>query len=185
MAVKKISTILDIERNREEISELNVIHLFRCGMFYRAYNWSAWLLNTFLQGDKPLSTLHRKFKSTNEDFIFVGFPVNSFEKFIPSNAEIMYIGENQLDINISLPNDISYEDIFSEYEAWKGNIIVNDTIIQPKRNKGKKNKEDISDSPSSITTILTQILSYPLEAKTPIENIEFISKLKTQLSSLI
>ena len=62
-------------------------------------------------------------------------------------------------------------------EEWKNQIKDSNEEIKP----NIKNK-NINAIPRNI---MIDILSYPLEAKTQIENIEFISKLKRQLLSLI
>jgi len=65
----------------------------------------------------------------------------------------------------------------TQFEDWKNQIKNNNEEIKP----NIKNKS-INVIPRDI---MVDILSYPLEAKSPIENIEFISKLKRQLLSLI
>lgn len=180
--MKKVSEILDIEKNRD--NDLNVIHLFRCGIFYRAYNWSAWLMNSFLCDKNPLSVLCRKYKSTDEEFVFVGFPIKSFDKFIPNYVEVIYIGDNQIDVKVELAfdtNDSLHQHMCDMFDDWKSNFKL--PVVKPKHNKQLIN--NTSETSINITSIMAQILSYPLEAKTPIENIEFISKLKTQLTALI
>ena len=39
----KLADILPIERDRQDPEKWNVIHLFKTGTFYSAYEWSAWL----------------------------------------------------------------------------------------------------------------------------------------------
>lgn len=181
--MKKVSEILDIEKNRD--NDLNVIHLFRCGMFYRAYNWSAWLMNSFLCDKNPLSVLCRKYKSTDEEFVFIGFPIKSFDKFIPNHVEVIYIGDNQIDVKVELTfetNDsLRQQHMCDMFNDWKSNFKL--PVAKSKCDKHLNKKT--SEASINVASIMTQILSYPLEAKTPIENIEFISKLKTQLTALI
>ncbi len=39
-----ITEILEFESNREGLEMQRAIHLFQEGSFYRAYEWSAWLM---------------------------------------------------------------------------------------------------------------------------------------------
>ena len=40
----KLSEVFNIERDRQDKDKWNKIHLFKMGDFYRAYEWSAWLI---------------------------------------------------------------------------------------------------------------------------------------------
>jgi len=48
----KIADVLATERNRQQPQEWNKIHLFQMGDFYRAYEWSAWLIVAITYSDK-------------------------------------------------------------------------------------------------------------------------------------
>ena len=108
----KISEILEIEKNREDAAQWNIIHLFKEGGFYRAYNWSAWLIVAVAYNDevrknssdrKPLNVSRKKTKNGENDFAFVGFPLKSLEKFIPNNTGFTPVNDTQIDISIELP----------------------------------------------------------------------------------
>lgn len=45
--MSQIKQILQTENDRSDDNR-NVIHLYQEGTFYRAYNWSAWLLLLWL-----------------------------------------------------------------------------------------------------------------------------------------
>ena len=89
----KIANVLQIERNRTDKSEWNKIHLFKMGDFWRAYEWSAWLIVAITYNDKvrnqtrdrrPLKISHKQLANSPTTFCFVGFPIKSVEKFIPT-----------------------------------------------------------------------------------------------------
>ena len=44
--MSQLKEILATERERNSLEQCAVIHLFREGTFYRAYEWSAWLCVT-------------------------------------------------------------------------------------------------------------------------------------------
>ena len=48
----KIADVLTTEQNRQASTEWGKIHLFEMGDFYRAYEWSAWLIVAITYSDK-------------------------------------------------------------------------------------------------------------------------------------
>ena len=65
------------------------------GDFYRAYEWSAWLIVVIAYNDevrkqskdrKPLKLSHKQLANSEDTFCFVGFPIKSMEKFIPTRT---------------------------------------------------------------------------------------------------
>ena len=191
-----IAEILEIERNREESSTWNVIHLFKEGSFYRAYEWSAWLITVVSFNDsvrngtqdrKPLTVTRKKDKNSDGTFVFVGFPLNSLDKYIPNGTEFKPINDNQIDIQIELSADIgevSFDAISNKIDEWKDGVPV-------KEEKQKRGKSDDSmpfvmpsDRPMSITGIMTQIIAYPLEQKSPMEVVAFVSDIRKRLAML-
>lgn len=189
----KISEILEIEKERTEALTWNVIHLFKEGGFYRAYNWSAWLIVTVAYSDdvrkgqsdrKPLNVSRKKTKSGDNDFAFVGFPLKSMEKFIPYHTSFTPVNDCQIDITIELPateTPISYEVLQQSFDEWKQSIAIQED--KPKR-EGVSPDEAVQASPRSITQVMQQVLSFPLESRTPMECMSFISLLKQQLAAL-
>lgn len=184
----KISEILEIEKQRTEPATWNVIHLFKEGGFYRAYNWSAWLIVTFGYNDevrsqtqdrKPLTVSRKKVKSGDGDFAFVGFPLKSLEKFLPYRNSFSPVSDTQIDVSVELPpgdDELSFESMQDAFEKWKQTVPISE--------EKQRREEDARASPRSITAVMAQVLAYPLEQKTPMENTAFISTLKQQLAAL-
>lgn len=68
------------------------------GDFYRAYEWSAWLIVVITYNDevrkqskdrKPLKLSHKQFANSEDTFCFVGFPIKSMEKFVEIDGELL------------------------------------------------------------------------------------------------
>lgn len=187
----KISEILEIEKERSDVNTWNVIHLFKEGGFYRAYEWSAWLIVSVAYSDevrkgsadrKPLNVSRKKTKSGDNDFAFVGFPLKSLEKFIPYQTGFKPINDTQIDVSIELPatdTGLSLEMLTQAFEEWKQAIPISE-------DKTKREADDQARaSPRSLTAIMSQVLSYPLENRTPMDAMAFLSTLKQQLAALI
>ena len=198
----KISEIFGIERDRKDSQKLNIIHLFKEGSFYHAYEWSAWLLVTFAYTEtvrmttsdrKPLNVTHNKIKDSKDTIAFVGFPLRSLEKFIPQDRQVSFtpINDNQIDIAIEIPaefGEVSEERMQKMVEEWKSETPAKD----PKESRAEK-RDKTTDTPqqalplpkgSGLISIVSQILSYPLEKKSPIEAFEFLSELKRQVAEV-
>jgi hypothetical protein len=41
----KIVDILATERDRQTTDAFNVVHMYKTGQFYTAYDWSAWIIS--------------------------------------------------------------------------------------------------------------------------------------------
>lgn len=191
-----ISDILKIEKERMDPSAWNVIHLFREGGFYRAYEWSAWLICVIAYNDearaatkerRPLSITHKRLKEDEQTYIFVGFPLNSVEKFIPQRSAFTPIDDAQIDITISLPqstdgSELTYERLSTAYEKWKSEQPVN----EPKKKVDAKGAESTRRTQNvTLTGVMADLLAYPLEQHTLMENTQYLSCVKQQLAALI
>ena len=196
----KLADILTIERDRQEEGTWGKIHLFKTGSFYTAYEWSAWLTAVISYNDEvrmqsktrmPLTVTRNAIASNEGDtFCKVGFPLKSVEKFIPQRTNFEAIDDNHLIITIPLPqptdgSEITYERMAEAVEKWRE--------AQPiKATKEKKPAADTAGMvavtqslPTGKAGIITQILSYPLSERTPLDNIQFISSLKQQIVMIL
>ena len=203
----KLADILPIERDRQEPEKWNVIHLFKTGTFYSAYEWSAWLTAVISFNDEvrmqtrerqPLSVTRNTIASADgETFCKIGFPIRSVDKFIPNRTDFTPIDDSHLTITIELPqptdgSEVTYERLSEAFEKWKESQPI----------KKPKDKDETTDAPKPAATkntttqhatimtsgqsgLISQIMAYPLDQSTPMENIEFISSLKQQIASIL
>lgn len=206
----KLSDILPIECDRQEPEKWNVIHLFKTGTFYSAYEWSAWLTAVIaFNDDVRMQTRERQSLAVTrntiasqegETFCKVGFPIKSVDKFIPNRTDFTPIDDSHLTITIALPkptdgSEVTYERLSEAFEKWKESQPI-------KKPKEKKETPDVPKPDTATATrttptrnattmaprrsgIISQILDYPLDQRTPVENIEFISGLKQQIASIL
>ena len=84
----KLADILQQERERDTAEQWGIIHLYKTGSFYSAYEWSAWLIAVITFNDevrmqtkdrKPLAVTRIPMKDSEETFCRVGFPLKSIE----------------------------------------------------------------------------------------------------------
>ena len=191
----KLADILAIERDRQEPEKWNVIHLFKTGTFYTAYEWSAWLTAVVSFNDEvrkqtksrmPLTVTRNEIASSeNETFCKVGFPMKSVEKFIPARTGFEAIDDNHLVITIPLPQpndgtEITYERLAKAVEKWK-----DEQPVKKAKEKQPSRQEPVAVTATGNVGIIAQILSYPLSERTPLENFQFITSLKQQIAQIL
>lgn len=209
----KIADVLQTERNRQQPTEWNKIHIFQMGDFYRAYEWSAWLIVAITYNDrvrketrdrKPLKESKKSLATTGEEFCFVGFPIKSVEKFIPTRLNFESVEDKHIVITIELPtpsdgSEVTYERLHEAFTKWKAGIPLStkeDTIDENGNKRPPKPKPSVKTSPATTSTIaptqhptgggiLSQIMAYRLEMHTDNDNRQFIASLQQQILSIL
>ena len=197
-----LTDILEIETDRKEEKNWDIIHLFKTGGFWSAYEWSAWLIAVVSFNDevrmktkdrKPLAVSRYAISDSNgnDTFCKVGFPLKSIEKFIPNRIELLANDAKHIAIRIPIPpatpdgEPISYDYLCSAINDWRNSQQI-------KERGGKKNKttapvsqqppHPIAQTPGGI---IAKILAYPLDQRTAADNMQFISELKQQITSIL
>lgn len=180
----QIKEIIEKERSRSGIAEKRKILLFREGSFLRAYEWSAWLCCKFAG---ELKVTKRQIKGIDEPVAYIGFPPTSIEKFTPQGASIEPQSDGNMVLTLSEESlaEADLQTLTAEYEQWKNEL--------PLIENGKKNRAFAEDSkfdlpfaqPTSVSFLLHRILSYPVELRSPVDNLQFISELKQMATLLV
>lgn len=193
----RIKEILQIESVRKEKTEWNKIHLFKEGSFYHVFDWSAWLVSTVTYSEevrkntpdrKPIAVTRRKL-SDGIEYCVTGFPLNSITKFIPAfdpkGSNFTAIDDKHLCFEVEFAkkeddSEWTYEQLKELYDQWKSEI--------PFSTKKEKDVQETTVNQSgrnTLTGIMAQVLAYPIENKTPMENTQYLSNLKAQLAQLL
>jgi len=154
------------------------IHLFQEGSFYRAYEWSAWLMCRCLHEFK---VTHRHMKGIEQSVTLIGFPVTSLSKWATDGIERHDVSDKHL--ILMLPED-SLGDLgdagkmAEAFAVWKSS--------QPIVEKAPKHAGTAISQPPvmSLSMIAQRIMSFPIEAKSPLECYQFLSDIKQQLAKL-
>jgi hypothetical protein len=189
----KLNIALENEKNRSDNNTWNKIFLHRDGKFYHAYEWSAWLIKTYVctedfqkqRGDAKLLSAFL-YQTKNSEYVILGFPVESIGKYIPQYEEIvpMENGDLELSVDIDFGDDMPYETLCGIYEQWRATCEIRESKKQQNINAQRNNNaEDLSRM--GVFHILSKVLSYKVEKATPVENIEFISNLKYEIAQLL
>ena len=213
----KIADILETEHNRPDVSTFDVVHMYKTGQFYTAYDWSAWIISVISYTDAvrmqtkdrhPLSVTRIKLATSDETFCKVGFTFKSIEKFCPTRQDFEGVENDHITFRIPLPQptdgtEVTYDRLRKAVDEW----TEAHEIKPPKRDKEemqairaeRKEKAEhtsantaqlASNAPATIQShggggLIKQILDYPLEDSTPMDNYAFIQRLKQQITSIL
>lgn len=175
----KLKETLEIEHNKKQ----NQIILFKEGSFWRAYEISAFICCNY-NPQTSLKPTKRNYKDINEECIFIGFPISSVSKYLPNiDNKVSYnddVSIMTIDISEFLYNYNG--DIDQDFKCWKSEC--NSKLKDSSENSSKKNNNS-NDRYYKLLLEIQEIISYPLESKTMIENTLFISNIKQKFLKLI
>ena len=193
----KLSASLEYEKLREDRESWNKIYLNHDGKFFHAYDWSAWLIKMFVcteefqkaRGDSSMIQANR-YQTKNSEYVIIGFPLESIGKYIPEYISMQPVEEGNGDIiiEVAMPesvNTLTYEDMKQQYEQWRNECPIKEQKQKTSLGKGAPSNAQMATAKGGLFSILTQILSWPVESKTPMENAEFIAEMKRQLIALL
>lgn len=210
----KLADILQQERDRDTADKWGIIHLYKTGSFYSAYEWSAWLIAVITFNDKvrmatkdrrPLAVTRIKMANSDDTFCRVGFPLKSIEKYIPTRLDFDSEDDKHLVITVALPqpqdgSEVTYERLANAVNEWKEAQPMKqpkdskdgdpqeDTDRQPAQGKPKKTLLSMLQGlqqPPAQGGLIMQIMSYQLSQHTPADNYEFIQRLQQQIASIL
>lgn len=192
----KLEDVFALEAERENPETWDKIHLYKIGDFWRAYEWSAWLIAAISFNDevrmrtKDRRPLHvtRMQRTDVEDatYCFVGFPIRSLEKYVPQRDNYESVDDKHVVITIAIPrpqdgSEVTFERLAEAVERWKDTIVIK---------QAKPNKEKATPDAPHVTAraeggLLSRIMGYPLEERTAMENMQFIRSLKEQVVAIL
>lgn len=191
----KLTPALEYEKLRQDAESWNKIFLHKDGKFFRAYEWSAWLIKMFVcteelqkeRGDVKLLAANR-YVTKKGEYVSVGFPLESLSKYMPTFGDVDFENINgdyaEFTVDMGDTAGMTYEELLASFEEWKHSLPEKDTKHNTRTVAGGIT-QGIKDDRPGMFQILSQVMSYPLESKTPSDNAEFISMLKRQLAALL
>ena len=165
----KIIDILTTERDRQTTDAFNVVHMYKTGQFYTAYDWSAWIISVISYTDAvrnqtkdrhPLTVTRIKMATSDTTFCKVGFPFKSIEKFCPLRQDFEGVENDHITFRIPLPeptdnSEITFERLRDAVDKW----TESHEIKPPKRTKEEmeqiKAERKAGNSENNISTQAT------------------------------
>ncbi len=137
------------------------IYLYKEGIFYRAYNRSAFMWVTHICGYEVKT---RYVKSVGENIYYVGFPTSALATRL-ARHEYKHDGDC---VEVSC-DEVGFDE--NDYISWTESLFS----VKTEETRIVSHDED-----ESSDTIIDAIRRFPLESSTPIECVVFLSRLKQQ-----
>ncbi|MCK9254541.1 MAG: hypothetical protein GX793_00450 [Bacteroidales bacterium] len=187
----KIKDVFEIEK-----ANVDSINLFKEGLFWRAYEYSAW---RFVKYIKEYKLLNKYVKSINSHIVYIGFP----DSFLDSIINLIKLKDKSFTkfekhINIKAFSEEKGFEIWktklieSGYEKISNNdnyVLENPEIVYSVNNSGisgNQNPYVYIDNKSIVRdAIIQKIIDFPLENTTGIEALNFLHRIKIELYGTI
>lgn len=144
------------EKIYKEIDNTNHIFLYKEGMFWRAYEVSAY---NFVQNIQKYKVLKRYIKLVSQEVCFIGFPDNILDPLLLkySNA-ISTVSREKNYVDIQLAGFKANSDTYKQWKSTVGFLQAND-----------------------YNYIIAKINKFDLGKKTPMDCMQFLYELKTRM----
>lgn len=187
----KVKDIYEFEHNRNDGSDKYTLRLFREGMWWRAYEWSAYLAHNFPNGieeNKKLLVTKKHYKELNKDLVVVGLQLKSFEKYFPNikaDDDSFSLENGYIDIDVKdfYHGDIEkMNDYKATFESWKNSFKLLDGKNEKSTNVNESNN---SFAQNDVYRILHEISNYQISNKTLIESITFLNDIQTRVKKIL
>lgn len=155
----KVKEILALEKGNR-----NQITLLKEGMFWRAYNLSAYLFSKHIQAFKITK---RYFKVVDTELVYLGFPYAILEKKLEKAASnFSIIKEQDKKVVLVLKENIKSNE--ERYKEWFHTF----EISTPKKEANNCKK------------VFQKIKNFPILNKTPIESQLFLVSLQKEVNGI-
>lgn len=150
---------------KTESDNTDKIHFYREGVFYKAYEKSAYLFVTHV---KPFMVKKLFVKSVNQEVVSIGFPTNSLRNYFAADKI------REKDNEAEVPLDVTVN--LSDFESWRERVVITPSK-EPSARINSKTSIPV-DASENERIIAIKIKTFPIEIKTPLECMVFLSELK-------
>ena len=152
-----------------EIAKRRSIVLLKEGLFWRAYNRSAFL---FVHHFRPIKLIKKYVKTVQQEIVYVGFPNNQLEVIIQMAKEkgkAVDQEEKQVVINMEADLDsAAYTQWFASLEEERKAIVEKGPLTS-----------------NLFNGIIEKIRSYTILEKSPLETQQFVLEIQKEINGIV
>lgn len=162
---------LSLEKSKQPASLL----LHKEGIFYIAYEHSAWLFCSVIHAFKVKK---RFVKNVAAEVVSIGFPMTSLEKLCDA-YKVTTVADDMVCVELphaAVCNLVGYDD-------WKKRIPLEPEQRNEPADKDEKNMK--TGTADMYNQIIEKLKDFPIECKTPLECMLFLSEIKKLLNGNI
>ena len=192
----EVKEMLEYESNRNANNiPPTLVHWRKVGQFFHAYEWSAWVACHFIN---EFNTQRKK--TSNYDYVYVGFPPDSLDKFTPDHATRTQ-SDDGIYIDMILPADmldpsVTQEEYGVKFQNWKHSITPQGSKKDGSNVNGGSGKLSLgkelkySDTidlnlPMRMTDVMQRIMKFNVVMKSPMDCQNFIVEIQQLISNSI
>jgi hypothetical protein len=157
----------------EEAKNTGSIIMHREGLFWRAYERSAFMFTLHL---KQYSATKKFFKTVSSEIAFIGFPNQTLNQII-GKAEGKEVKQSESRICIG-----GFEFDNEAFLIWKNGIDLTEKPKVEKIDRASDDTNVIEKTHSEQSMIIDRIKNFPVISKTPLECQQFIIEIQHQLN---
>jgi hypothetical protein len=145
------------------------IVLHKEGIFWRAYQYSAYLFSKHI---RPLKVNTKLVKAVDTEIAYLGFPEKVLEEALQLAGEKGWSVEKEEKlIKIGIGEAVSPE----AFQAW---------IPKPGKEHEGPSAEEVTEGSDSYDEVIRKLRSYPILEKSPLETQQFVLHLQKQIHGL-
>lgn len=151
--------------------------LIREGEWWRAYEWSAYLIYNLIQSEPDkLKPIRKSCDLTEDGLIMVGFKNSSVEKYLDGLKIYLDYDEEVSTIPSCSSREYTEQQACKILSQWKSKYEI--------RNPHEQKNELKNAKSYSIDEIIKEILNFNVERSTLIEDVAFLSEIKLKLNNI-
>lgn len=186
-----ITTIIAVEEENTDS-----IHLFREGLFYRAYQHSAF---QFISHVRNFKAVKKDYKAVGQAVAILGFPTSRLDELFPDRSKVEVVEEGQ-HIRVSVPEldpkayaiwfrDVAYPPVKPKKpvaakpaaELLESALFADPTPAAPVPPAIPAPPAPSGDVPLTMYGLLREIQDFSIERSSPLECMLFLSSIQAKL----
>lgn len=164
--------LVEVESNNKQ-----QIYLYREGLFWKAYERSAYAFCLMYRNYKPTK---KYVKVVATELISIGFPTKVLPNLVPE-ASLNHISETEVVIKLEQPIDEV------QFIEWKNQtpltVAAAKTLSESNKSESEKMVSTNVNNVSVMDLLADRIMCYNLAEHTPMEAMQFICELKDMLKT--
>ena len=162
------------EKLEHENANSNKIYLYQEGMFWRAYEYSAY---RFTFGICVFKVQKKFVKAVSRELMYIGLPIDMLKKY---SALFNLVSEGNKQCTI-VPKNCTPP---MPFEEWRASIpLIESKTATPSKNVVVASSVPQYQCKSEAEKIVDEIRRYNLANATPIECMMWLSQLKTRINN--
>ena len=169
------------ERIDKEDRNHNCLILYKEGIFFKAYEQSAYAFHTRIQ---PFQLKVKTLKDVERPYITLGFPQSQREKYL---SDLKVIEENPEYLIAELSEPINKD----AFVSWKSGVLSSTATQEPSSEAGEgaerpdaRPERELTEENAALAALLNKVLDLNMAAMTPMTAFNVLYQFQTDLKQI-